>query len=148
MKQTTIRVSNLTKEKLRSMGSKDESYDNIINNLILVYSTVPEDIVEVITKTTNPQQRACIYLGIVTDLTFENYTTTKYYEKYIKKLNAETFRAYYPKLVDENFKEGLQNENIISLLSNELVRFEDFTMSSEDMKLYFTFGITWSRHFN
>ena len=142
---TSIRVKKETKDALKELAEKDESYDNVINTLLMVYASVPEDIIKPISNCT-PEQKASIYLGIITDIAFENYVHTKYYEKYLKKLDADKFKAYYPKLVDECFRKGVC-ENLIVLMSNELVKFEDFTLSSDDIKLYFTYGITWSSYF-
>lgn len=145
IKNTTVRISNMTKERLNNLGRKNETYDDVINRLLIDYHVSDKETLEITNLIDGPGKRACFYLGVLTAKTYENYTKVKLYDK-IKKLGKNNFQDVYVHLVADN---GLNNDSVIRMISTELAKSKCLEDVDDDtIKLYFTHGLVLSSKFH
>ena len=142
---TTIRISNMTKEKLNKLGNKTETYDDVINKLLINYHITDKDNLEIINLLDNSSKSACFYLGVLTAKTYEKYTEVELYDE-IKKLSKDNFQKIYVKLVAEN---GLNHDRLIRMISTEIVKSKNLNdIDNDSIKLYFSHGLVFSGSFH
>lgn len=131
-----IKVSEELKTELDKIKG-DNTYNDVISNL-LINSDYSDFL-----KETNQSKKALFYMGLLTRKTYgDNLNQYKIFDE-IQKLSNDNFMKVYSMLVAENTEKELDNDFLITLTSESLLKSKQLRdVDSDEIPYYFSLGLT------